>query len=92
MRRVIGEPCRPAALAFLGLEQRDAVDLEESFSLLDEIRSPGLGFRTLFYGLFRGSRRLGILSLLPGPGPWFAEICASRQAVIAAKAHAASCL
>ena len=92
MRRVIGEPCRPAALAFLGLEQRDAVDLEESLGLFDEIRTTWLGFRTLFHELFRGSGRLGLLSLLPGRGPWVAEIGASWQAVIAAKAHAASCL
>ena len=85
MRRAIGEPCRPAALAFLGLEERDAVDLEESLGLFDEIRTSWLSLRTLFHELFRGSWRLGILSLLPGPGPWVAEIGASRQAVIAAQ-------
>ena len=69
MRRAIGEPCRPAALAFLGLEERDAVDLEESLGHFDEIRTSGLGLGTLFHGLFRGSWRLGLLSLLPGPGP-----------------------
>ena len=92
MRRALGGPCRPAALAFLGLKERDAVDLEESLGLFDEIRTTWLGFRTLFHELFRGSWRLGILSLFPGPGPWVAEIGASRQTVIAAKAHAASCL
>ena len=85
MRRAINGLCRPAALAFLGVEERDAVDLEESLGLFDEIRAAGLGLRTLFHGLFRGSWRLGILSLLPGPGPWVAEIGASRQAVIAAQ-------
>ena len=92
LRRAIDASCRPAALAFLGLEERDAVDLEESLGLFDEIRTSGLGLGTLFHELFRGSWRLGILSLLPGPGLWVAEIGASRQAVIAAKAHAASCL
>ena len=83
MRRAIGEPCRPAALAALGLEERDAVDLEESLGLLDENRPPGLSLRTLFHGLFRGSCRLGLLSLLLGPRPWVSEVGASRQAVIA---------
>src|SRR5271157_3118358 len=90
MRRAINGPCRPTALAFLGVDERDAVDLEESLGLFDEIRTSGLGLRTLFHELFRGSWSLGILALLPGPGSWVAEIGASRQAVIAAKAHAAS--
>jgi hypothetical protein len=90
MRRAINGLCRPAALAFLSAEESDAVDLKESFGLSDEIRAAGLSLRRLFYRLFRRTWRLGILSLLPGPGPRVAEIVASRQAVIAAKAHAAS--
>ena len=82
MRRAIDGSCRPAALAFLGLEERDAVDLKKSLGSLDEIRAAWLGLRTLFPELFRGSWRLGTPSLLPGPGPSVAEIGASRQAEI----------
>ncbi len=92
MRYAIGEPCRPAALIFLGLEERDAVDLEESLGLFDKTSAARLGLRTLLHALFRGSWGPGFLSLLPGPGPWVSKIGASRQAVIAAKAHAASFL
>jgi hypothetical protein len=51
-------------LAFLGVEERDAVDLEESLGSLDEIRAAWLSLRTLFPELFRGSWRLGLLSML----------------------------
>jgi hypothetical protein len=92
MRCAIDGPCRPAALVALGLEERDAIDLEEGLGLFDKTSTAWLGLRTLFRGLFRGSWGLGFLSLLPGPRPRIAEIGASRQTVIAAKAHAASCL
>ena len=55
MRGAINGPCGPAALVALGLEDRDAVDLEESLGLLNEIRTSGLGLRTFFHGLFRGN-------------------------------------
>ena len=42
--------------------------------LLTKSAPPGSGLRTLFHELFRGSWRLGLLSLLPGPGPWVAEL------------------
>jgi hypothetical protein len=91
MRFAIDRLCGPTALASFGVNERDTVDLEENLGLLHEFRAARLSFRKRLDGLVRGSRRgLGIFSLFPGPGPWAAEVAASRQAMILAKAEAAS--
>ena len=91
MRFAIDRLCGPTALASLGVNERDTVDLEENLGLLHEFRAARLSFRKRLDRLIRRSRRgLGIFSLFPGPGPWAAEVAASRQAMILAKAEAAS--
>ena len=88
MRRAINGLCRPAALAFLGVDECDAVDLKKSLGSLNEISAAWLGLSTLFHGLFAGAGGLASSRVFRDPD-LRSEVGASRQAVVAGKGEAA---